>query len=314
MAFRSTPPLPSAQGILLVVYADTVYNADLTSFRPLNRIERLRRQAKRADNAKKRAARERKARENGETLEDADAAAAASQALAGADASAAPAAGDAGTKTAANAAATASAWSCEFCKFTDSTFDAVVEHEKSCPSNPEVVAAAKAKADVAAAKAATESKAKAEALAAATAAAAALKAAAAAAAAAAEMDDTSSDESDDDADDADGQSRDAATKEDAAITRNQGKATTRGDSHADGGSGGGGRLSAEVIESLAVLQNTVTVLADQLKLVNEDLKAAQTEIGVFRLQASRRRSQVSTTLHLLSAMHHSMVQLAMHAM
>jgi len=35
------------------------------------------------------------------------------------------------------------AWDCEFCKFTSGSFDAVVDHEKSCSSNPEVVAAAK---------------------------------------------------------------------------------------------------------------------------------------------------------------------------
>merc|ERR1712166_204401 len=47
---------------------------------------------------------------------------------------------------AAEPAATAplpSAWDCEFCKFTSGSFDAVVDHEKSCSSNPEVVAAAK---------------------------------------------------------------------------------------------------------------------------------------------------------------------------
>ena len=53
-----------------------------------------------------------------------------------------------------------SGWDCEFCKFTSGSFDAVVDHEKSCSSNPEVVAAAKLKAGVAAT---TEAKAKAEA-------------------------------------------------------------------------------------------------------------------------------------------------------
>ena len=52
-----------------------------------------------------------------------------------------------------------SAWDCEFCKFTSGSFDAVVDHEKSCSSNPEVVAAAKVNAGVAAT---TEAKAKAK--------------------------------------------------------------------------------------------------------------------------------------------------------
>lgn len=254
---------------------------------PLNRIERLRRQAKRADNAKRRAARERKARENGETLEEPAAASAGADGAASAAAAGTAAGGGGAASVVGGAdgdgdgAAPSAAWSCEFCKFQDTTFDAVVEHEKTCSSNPKVVAAAKAKADVTAAKASTEAKAKAEALAAATAAATALKAAAAAAAAAVEMDSSSEDEEDSDEDEEDTSSA-ATPKKDSAA-------------HSGGGGGGGGVLSAEVIESLAALQTTVSSLSDQLKIVNEDLKAAQTEIAVFRLQANRRRTLATNT-------------------